>query len=140
MSESQQHPHEAPAYGSPQAPPTNPERNGLGLAALITGVVGILFGFIPLTFFFALILGVIGLILGLAGLSRVRKNKATNKGTTTSGAIAGVVAIALGIWGMTALFSATNQLIEDLDEISNDMKSYSDCISDSNSLDELADC
>lgn len=117
-----------PGYGQPQqgynqgyAPqqPVNPEKNGLGLASLILAVVGLVFGIIPFTGFICLILGIIGLALGFAGLSRVRKNKATNKKTSISGIVVSILAIALGIWGITIVFGAVDDLDSGLDCLGN---------------------
>ncbi|NIL74918.1 DUF4190 domain-containing protein [Rhodococcus sp. B10] len=117
-----------PAYGQPQHggqygyvqhQPVNPEKNGFGLASLILAIVGLVFGIIPLTGFICLILGIIGLALGFAGLSRVRKNRATNKKTAISGIVVSVLAIALGIWGITIVFGAVDDLDSGLDCISN---------------------
>nr|WP_296779081.1 DUF4190 domain-containing protein [Rhodococcus sp. (in: high G+C Gram-positive bacteria)] len=104
-------------YGYPQQP-INPEKNGLGLASLILAIVGLVFGIIPFTGFICLILGIVGLALGFAGLSRVRKNKATNKKTAISGIVVSVLAIALGIWGITIVFGAVDDLDDGLNCIS----------------------
>lgn len=122
------YPQQQSGYGQPQqgypygyAPqqPVNPEKNGLGLASLILALVGLVFGIIPFTGFICLILGIVGLILGLAGISRVRKNKATNKKTAISGVVVSVLAIALGIWGITIVFGAVDDLDTGMDCISN---------------------
>ncbi|MGA9873338.1 MAG: DUF4190 domain-containing protein [Rhodococcus sp. (in: high G+C Gram-positive bacteria)] len=122
------YPQQQPGYGQPQqgygygyAPqqPVNPEKNGFGLASLILAIVGLVFGIIPLTGFICLILGIIGLALGFAGLSRVRKNKATNKKTAIAGIGASVLAIALGIWGITIVFSAVDDLDQSFDCLGN---------------------
>lgn len=86
---------------------------------MILAVVGLVFGIIPFTGFICLILGIVGLILGLAGMSRVRKNKATNKKTAISGVVVSVLAIALGIWGITIVFGAVDDLDTGMDCISN---------------------
>lgn len=114
----------APAgTGAPQPsggwgpPPAPAPRNGLGIAALCLGVVGILFGLVPFTGFIAFGLGAIGLILGLVGLGRARKRVATNLKTAISGTVLSALAVALGIWGMVILFTGLNQLAEDLNAI-----------------------
>ncbi|MDN5914528.1 MAG: DUF4190 domain-containing protein, partial [Pseudonocardia sp.] len=103
-----------PAGWAP-APPA--PRNGLGIAALCLGIVGLLFGLIPFTGFVAFALGAIGIILGLVGFSRARKRAATNLKTAVAGTILSVIAIALGIWGMVIVFSGLNQLATDLNNI-----------------------
>lgn len=118
----------APAYfdaaGMPvvfaMAPAANPEKNGFGIAALITGIIGILFCIMPITGFIGFALGVIAFIFGLAGWGRVRKNKATNKKTAIAGVATGLLAIIFGIIGIVIFFSALNELGDDLDDIGND--------------------
>lgn len=99
-----------PNYQQPVYAP----RNGLGIAALVLGICGVLSGLIPFFFWFALIAGVIGLILGLVGFGRTRKGYATNRKTSVAGILLSAGAIALGIWGAVILFQATDQLMNDL--------------------------
>ena len=87
-------PYGDPGYGA--AP-----RNGVGLAALIVGIVTLVLAFIP----FEGYLGVIAIILGIVGLSRVRKRVATNRGMAITGIVLGAVAVVVAIlW--TFLFAA----------------------------------
>ncbi|MBW0104156.1 DUF4190 domain-containing protein [Pseudonocardia sp. KRD291] len=110
-----------PAYGQPaglpQATAVRSPRNGLGIAALCLGIVGMLFALVPFTGFVAFALGAIGIILGLVGFSRARKRVATNLKTAVTGTVLSVIAIALGIWGMVIVFSGLNQLATDLENI-----------------------
>lgn len=89
-------------------------RNGLGLAAVIVAPIGILFGLIPLTGFVAVAAGLVAIPLALAGWSRVRKGVATNGKTAITGLVLGIVALALGIWGITIMFGAVDKLANDL--------------------------
>lgn len=125
-----------PNYGGPQqsygdAPqhPTNPEKNGFGLASLILALVGLVFGIVPLTGFICLILGIVGLALGFAGFSRVRKNRATNKKTAIFGIVLSIGAIALGIWGISIVFGA----VDDLDN------SF-DCLGSAETVEQIEAC
>lgn len=97
-------------------------RNGLGLAALILGLIGVLFGLVPLTGFIAVGLGLTGLILGFAGIGRLRRGTASNRKTTGFGMAASVAAIALGIWGMTIFFGAVEELDRDLEELESELE------------------
>jgi hypothetical protein len=87
-------------YGSP-AP-----RNGLGLAALVVGILSIVLGLVPV-FGVLGFLGVVAVILGIVGLSRVRKGLATNRGAALTGLVLGVLSVVLAlvwtavtIWGV----------------------------------------
>ncbi|MFX1782891.1 CagY family CD-EC repeat-containing protein [Prescottella equi] len=102
--------------------------------------MGLLFCLVPLTGFIGLILGVIGLALGLAGLSRVRKAQASNKGVTISGIVLSALAVVGGIAGIVIVFTAVDQLGDDLNQISNDWDSYSECISNADTPEEMNAC
>ncbi|TWF76572.1 hypothetical protein FHX44_112465 [Pseudonocardia hierapolitana] len=90
-------------------------RNGLGLAAAIVGPIGILFGLVPLTGFVAVICGLVAVPLALAGRSRYKKRIATNGRTAVAGLVSGILALALGVWGITIVFQATNELVATLE-------------------------
>ena len=127
--------------GGPRVEP----RNGFGMTALIVGLIGILFGLVPLTGFIAVGLGIVGLVLGFAALGRLRRRMATNRKTTWVGLVSSTAAVALGIWGMTIVFGAVDQLERDLGEISEELdrditeleEQFED---DSETLDEWAAC
>jgi hypothetical protein len=84
----------APAYPAAvqQAP-----RNGLGIAALILGIIGVVIGIIPFFFWLAGILGVIGLILGFVGRGRAKRGEATNGTMALWGIITSAVAVVVSI-------------------------------------------
>lgn len=99
-------------YGPPPVAPA--PRNGFGITALVLAIIGVLFGLIPLTGFLALILGLLAVLFGLLGLGRVRRREANNRGLTIAGTVLGVIAVALGIFGMITVFGAVEQLGRDL--------------------------
>lgn len=98
----QSHPSAAPP------PPPASAGNGLAVAALVLGIVGLFFGFIPLTFFLAWILGVLALVFGLIG-----RRRPARKAMATWGAVLGLAAIAMGVVGVVVL----DQAIDDLDDV-----------------------
>ncbi len=104
-------------YAPPPEPP-RPPRNGLGIAAVVLGPVGMLFGLIPLTGIVAIACGITGVILGGIGYSRARQRLATNGRTAMTGVVLSALAVALGIWGMVTVSRAFDQLSTDLDRIS----------------------
>jgi hypothetical protein len=93
-------------------------RNGLGLTALITGIVGSVAGLIPLMFWLAGPLGITALLTGIVGVNRVKKGRATNKKTAIFGVIFGVIAFALAIVGIVIIIHGLNQLSDDLNSAS----------------------
>ena len=68
-------------------------RNGLGVAALILGIVALITS--PLLV--GLLFGSFAVTLGLSGLENVSRNQATNRRTTIAGAVLGVVAIVISL-------------------------------------------
>lgn len=109
-----------PRFIAPPPPaPVNPERNGLGIAAVICGPIGIFLCLTGFTGWLGFILGVIGFILAIAGLARVSRNKATNKWTAVTGLITSILAIFFGAIVTVMFFTAVDELGNDLDCISN---------------------
>jgi apolipoprotein N-acyltransferase len=97
------------AYPVPQQDVRAP-RHGLGVAAMILGIIGALFGLIPLTFFVAIVCGVLALVLGLL---------ARKHGMGKAGVVLGVIAVALGIWGAVIVNQAAHEFNKDVDCINN---------------------
>ncbi|MCF7552470.1 DUF4190 domain-containing protein [Pseudonocardia sp. WMMC193] len=132
-----------PQFAQPQYAPQAPApvvRNGLALAALICGIVGILFGFIPLTFWVAGVLAVVAIPLALASLGRAKRG-AASKGLTWSGLAAGVLALALAVWGAIVFFTAVSELSDHLQQTSDQLTSYSECLQRAGSdLDKMNAC
>jgi hypothetical protein len=69
-------------------------RNGLGVAALVVGVLGIVASF---TVVGGVILGVVAVVLGLVGRARVTRGEASNGGVALTGIVLGVIAIVAGL-------------------------------------------
>ena len=78
------------AYRAPQ--------NGMGTAALILGIVGLLL--------FGCIFGVLAIIFGSIGISRANAGLANNKGVAIAGLILGIV----GFVGWSLIFLASSGL------------------------------
>ena len=74
-------------------------RNGLGIAALILGIIGVLCSFVPF-YWVAAILGIAGLILGLIGYGRFQRSEATNGTMALWGIITSAVAVVLSFVGV----------------------------------------
>ncbi|WPW29351.1 DUF4190 domain-containing protein [Streptomyces atratus] len=107
-------------YAPAQTPGVRPARNGLGIAALVLGVIGAVSGLIPFLFWLAGVLGVIALILGLAGRGRAKRGEATNKGMTTFGAVLGLISLILAVVGAVITFKAVDDAVNDLNKTVSD--------------------
>jgi hypothetical protein len=86
--------------------------NGLATAALILGILGVVFFW---TFWFGIILGVLAVIFGAIGLSRA-KSGAPNKGMATAGLVLGIVSVALGVVFIVVIFSIGNSAQDQFDQ------------------------
>jgi hypothetical protein len=76
-------------YGGYGAPPIR-RRNGMGVAALVLGIVGFLVG--PCS--------VLAIVFGRIGLNRVARGEATNRGVAQAGFVLGIVTLLLWILGL----------------------------------------
>lgn len=92
-----------PQYGYP-APVVIAQTpgNGLGTAGFVTGLLGLIFCWVPV---FGLILGVLGIVLGGAGMSYARKNRASS-GLAIAGLVLGIISLVPAIIVIAALSSA----------------------------------
>jgi hypothetical protein len=79
--------------------------NGLGIAALVLGILAILFAFIPIVGIASYPLAIVGVVLGLVGLGRVRTGR-SSRGITLAGLIASVLGLVLVIVSTVVYVSA----------------------------------
>lgn len=82
-----------PPYGDYPMPPSAP-RNGLGIAALVVGIIALVGSF---SIVGGILLGIVAVVLGFVGRARARRGEATNGGTALAGIIVGAVAIVAGL-------------------------------------------
>jgi len=82
-----------PGYPGYPLPPAGP-RNGMGIAALILGVVAMLATW---SVFGGLIFGVAAAILGVLAYRRVRNHEADNGAVALSGLVLGVLAVVVSL-------------------------------------------
>jgi hypothetical protein len=112
------------AYGSSPAPQA---RNGLGIAALVLGILGFLTSFIAV----GAILGLVAIGLGIAGLRRANRREATNRGMAITGIVLGALAILIGITVAIGLVTFLNnggqELTECLADADNDANAVEEC-------------
>ncbi len=108
------HPAQA-VYFQPAAP-----RNGLGLTAMILGIIGLVFCLIPIT---GMVVGgplsILAIIFGAVGWSRARKGTATNRKVAIAGFVLGIAAFVFACVDLGIVTSAVNDLGNCLDATSN---------------------
>lgn len=96
---------------SPASPVPVAPRNGFGVTALVLGIVGAVFSWIPVL---GLILAVLAVVFGALGYTRVRKGQATNSGMAIAGLVLGIMAFVIQMVILAAMSSAANQVSKDL--------------------------
>ncbi|KUL49199.1 hypothetical protein ADL22_08595 [Streptomyces sp. NRRL F-4489] len=113
---SQQMQYQPVPEGTPGMPAPQAARNGLGVAALVLGIIGLLSGIPMVLFWLAGPLGLLALIFGLVGASRVKKGQATNKGVAITGAVLGGLALILAIVGVVLTALVVNKTVDEINK------------------------
>jgi hypothetical protein len=117
-----------PAYGGYPAPPTQP-RNGLGTAALVLGIIGLLTSIL----FFGGVFGLIAIVLGIVALGRVRRGEATNRGASIAGIVLGVLSLVIPVVLIVAGASFYSSHKSDVQQLQ-------DCLKKATSSQQQQDC
>jgi hypothetical protein len=78
----------------PPRPTSAPNRKGVGLAAMIVGIVGVVLVRVP---FVGMVLGVLATVFGGVGLNRAATGQASNRGSAITGLVLGIVCIPLNL-------------------------------------------
>lgn len=73
-----------------QAPPVGPKRNGLGTAALVVGLLALIFFW---TIIGGIVLGLLAVGLGIGGRRRAKRGVADNGGIAVAGLVLGVLSV-----------------------------------------------
>jgi hypothetical protein len=104
------------------APPTAPTirlaaapmRNGLGIAALCCGLVGMLIGLVPIMFLASGALGIVAIVFAMIAMLRAQRGEASNRSLAIVALGTGIGASILAITGIVIVFSGLNTLSHDL--------------------------
>ncbi|MCW2713597.1 MAG: hypothetical protein JWN88_644 [Frankiales bacterium] len=120
-----QQPYGQPAFGA--GGPGRAPSNGLGIAALVLGILGVL-GF----FLGGALLGIIAIVLGFIGRGRAKRGEATNGGMALAGILLGVLSIlltALIVIAGVSLFNSSGgqDLIDCLGNAGQDQTAIDQC-------------
>ncbi len=105
------HPPQVPQQFQPpqQTQPPALKGNGLAVAALVLGIIALVFCWIPFLNVLSIILGLIGLGLGVPGLLGALRGRRSGKGIAITGVILSVVAIIAAI----AISAAATVAVDD---------------------------
>lgn len=80
------------SYGDYTIPPA--PRNGLGVAALVIAIVGLVSSFSVVG---GILLGLVAVVLGFLGRNRVKRGEANNGGIALAGIVLGVISMIAGL-------------------------------------------
>jgi hypothetical protein len=72
-------------------------RNGMGTAALVTGVVALVLAILVIFFPIAALLGIIGAIFGGIGMRRASRGEADNRSHAVAGLVTSLLAIIIAV-------------------------------------------
>lgn len=76
--------------------------NGLSVAALVCGILGIVGSFIPIVCYFTLVLAILGIVFGV----KARKSCASEKkGLATAGLVLGIIGTAFSALGVICVLA-----------------------------------
>jgi Domain of unknown function (DUF4190) len=78
-------------------PAARGRRNGVGVAALVFGVVALVLVVLLLFSPLGALLGLIAVVLGILGLMRANRGEADNRGQAVAGLVTGALALLFGI-------------------------------------------
>lgn len=70
---------------------------GLGIAALIMGIISFVVAFIPCIGMLAIVTSVVAIVLGAIGLSQASRSGSPHRGLNTGGLVVGVIALFVAI-------------------------------------------
>lgn len=110
-----------------------PLRNGVGVAALVFGIVSLVLALLILFFPIAALLGLVAIILGIVGLSRASRGEASNRGQALAGLITGLLGLALAVFFTISIgfFFAEHQ---------NDFRQFGNCMLNADNESQRRQC
>jgi hypothetical protein len=94
----------SPASAPVPTPVSPPRGNGWGVAALVVGIVAVVFSFIPVMGVVAFVLGPVAVLLAIIGMTR----KLAKKGAAVAGLVLGILSIVIAAIWMAVLAAAVS--------------------------------
>ncbi len=83
-----------------QTAPAKSPSNGLSVAALVCGLIGIIGSFIPIVKYFTLVLAILGIVFGVIGKKKAAEAGNSNTGLATAGLVLGIIGTAFSAVGV----------------------------------------
>jgi hypothetical protein len=88
-------------------------RNGMGITALVLGIVGLVLGLLIILFWMSWLPALLAVVFGSVGLSHARRGRATNKGMALAGVILGGVGLLAAAGGAVLTITAVKKVTDD---------------------------
>ena len=85
-------------FNNQQSAPTN-TTNGMAIAALVCGILGIVGSFIPVVAYFTTVLAILGIVFGVKGKKQAELTN-SGKGLATAGLVRGIIGTEFGLLGV----------------------------------------
>ena len=108
-------------------------RNGMGVAALVIGVLSLVLALLVIFFPIAGLLGLIAIFLGIVALGRVRRGEADNRGQAWSGLLTGLIGLGIAV-------VLTIRIGDYFSDHQSDFRTFGTCLTNSDTNDERASC
>ncbi len=83
--------------------------NGMAVAALICGILGMIGSFIPVVMYFTAILAVLGIVFGVKG-KRIARESNTGMGLATAGLVLGIIGTVCAASGILCALACAGSL------------------------------
>ncbi|MFI2259702.1 DUF4190 domain-containing protein [Streptomyces tubercidicus] len=87
-------------------------RNGMGITALVLGIVGVVLGLLIILFWLSWLPALLAMIFGFVGLSQARNGRATNKGMALAGVILGGAGLLAAAGGAVLTITAVKMVAD----------------------------
>ena len=109
---------QSPYGGTPLGAQRPKMENGLGVAALVLGILAVLSGWIIV----GGVLGILAVIFGIIGIRKANRGRADNKGMAIGGLVTGLIGIAISIFVVVVVATSdeVDTFIECLQEAETD--------------------
>lgn len=91
----------------------------MSVAALVLGIVGLVFSFVPCFGVYALFIAVPGIVFGALGLRKALKENGKDKGLAIAGLVCAIIGTAIAGWQWYTLNQVSNAA-KDIDKALND--------------------
>ncbi|GAA5151601.1 DUF4190 domain-containing protein [Amycolatopsis dongchuanensis] len=90
-----------PPYAAPQQQPGN----GVAIGGMVTGIVGLVFGWFPVLGF---ILGAVAVVLSGVGIHNANTKNASGRGMAVAGLVCGILALLFGLFWILVIGAAAS--------------------------------